>query len=56
MKTKNTGVKLEIPAKKTTLVIKLRGFWEKTQGFREKTQGFREKTQEFWQKTQRILP
>ena len=55
-KTDNTGIKLKDPVKKTTLVIKLKGFREKLKDFVKKLKVFEKKTQGFQQKTQGILP
>ena len=46
-KTENTGIKLKVPVKKTTLVIKLKGFREKLKDFVKKLKDFNKKLKEF---------
>jgi len=45
-KTKNTGIKLKVPVKKTPLVIKLKGFREKLKDFEKKLKDFDKKLKE----------
>ena len=55
-KTENTGIKLKDPVKKTTLVIKLKGFREKLKDFEKKLKDFEKKLKDFDKKLKEFCP